>query len=227
MFSTGSRGAVNPMPISLSLDDVIVVVVREGAMEWDIRRDGRAWSGGEGFQRYSLTPERFELIDGRLFWSDDDRVNLLAMLLENVGADQAVRLGDPRVWIEAVEGLRVDSEIDGAGPDPDLPAGAEDLSAEARACAGLLGRFMSDLSEEYWAAGWLHDLEFILWRAVQEDAGRFDAASVARLRYLSSKCGGWVVWHESPQYRRWVSLAEWEGRYAEWRGRQHEDDEQV
>jgi hypothetical protein len=75
-------------------------------MEWDIRREGRAWGGAEGYQRFTLTPEKFELIGGKLFWSEEDRVNLLGLLLENVGADRAVRLGDPRVWMEAVEGLR-------------------------------------------------------------------------------------------------------------------------
>ena len=92
-------------------------------MKWDIRREGRAWSGDEGLERYNLTPEKFEMCEGRLFWSDADRVNLLALLLENVGADRAVRLGDPRVWMEAVEGLRVEAEIgrEGAEADGDLP----------------------------------------------------------------------------------------------------------
>jgi hypothetical protein len=90
-------------------------------MEWDIRREGRAWGGAEGLQRYSLTPEKFELFDGKLFWSEEDRVKLLGLLLENVGADRAVRLGDPRVWMEAVEGLRVESANDGGGPAPDGP----------------------------------------------------------------------------------------------------------
>jgi hypothetical protein len=32
-------------------------------------------------------------------------VKLLGLLLENVGADRAVRLGDPSVWRSAVEAL--------------------------------------------------------------------------------------------------------------------------
>lgn len=91
-------------------------------MEWDIRREGRAWNGEDGFQRYSLTPEKFEMIDGKLFWTDEDRVNVLALLLENVGADRAVRLGNPRVWSEAVEGLRAAAEGGGGpsdGPESD------------------------------------------------------------------------------------------------------------
>ena len=55
--------------------------------------------------RYALTPEKIEMINGKLFGSDDERLALLALLLENVGADQAVRLGDPAVWRAAVAAL--------------------------------------------------------------------------------------------------------------------------
>ena len=72
---------------------------------WDIRREGRAWKGEEAWQRFELTPEKLELIEGRILWDDNERVKLLGLLLENVGADRAVRLGDPAVWRAAVEGL--------------------------------------------------------------------------------------------------------------------------
>jgi hypothetical protein len=75
------------------------------AVSWDIRREGRAWHGGEGRARFELTPEKFEMAGGRLFWSETDRLTVLALLLENVGADAAVRLGDPDIWREAVRGL--------------------------------------------------------------------------------------------------------------------------
>jgi hypothetical protein len=70
--------------------------------DWDIRREGRAWPSEEAWQRYELTPEKLEMIDGKLLWDDEARVNLLGLLLENVGADRAVRLGDPRVWQLAI-----------------------------------------------------------------------------------------------------------------------------
>jgi hypothetical protein len=72
---------------------------------WDIRRDGRAWKGEEARQRFDLTPEKLEMIGGKILWDDDERVKLLGLLLENVGADRAVKLGDPAVWRAAVEGL--------------------------------------------------------------------------------------------------------------------------
>jgi len=74
-------------------------------VKWDIRREGRAWTGDEAMQRYNLTPEKFEMYQGKLFWSDEDRLNMLGLMLENVGADQAVRLGDPAVWRAAVAAL--------------------------------------------------------------------------------------------------------------------------
>jgi hypothetical protein len=73
-------------------------------VDWDIRRKGRAW-GANAFKRLELTPEKFEMYKGKLFWSDRERLLLLGLLLENVGVDAAVRLGDPKVWREAVSDL--------------------------------------------------------------------------------------------------------------------------
>jgi hypothetical protein len=38
------------------------------------------------------------MVDGKLLWSGEDGETLLALLLENVGADRAAQLGDPEVW---------------------------------------------------------------------------------------------------------------------------------
>lgn len=73
-------------------------------VDWDIRREGRAW-GDEASDRWELTPEKFEMWEGRLFFDEEERILLLGLLLENVGADAAVRLGDPNVWRAAVAAL--------------------------------------------------------------------------------------------------------------------------
>jgi hypothetical protein len=52
-----------------------------------------------------LTPDKNELIRGKLYWRDEDCLTMLALLLENIGADQAVRLGNPQVWREAIAAL--------------------------------------------------------------------------------------------------------------------------
>jgi hypothetical protein len=72
---------------------------------WDIRREGRRWSGDEAMARFALTPEKFEMYEGRLFGSEAERVILLGLLLENIGADRAVRLGNPDVWRHAIREL--------------------------------------------------------------------------------------------------------------------------
>jgi hypothetical protein len=63
--------------------------------KWDIRNEGRAWGKDEAWPRFVLTPEKIEMVEGKLLSTEEDRETLLALLLENVGADRAVRLGDP------------------------------------------------------------------------------------------------------------------------------------
>ena len=75
-------------------------------VDWDIRREGRTWVGDEALRRLELTPEKFEMNRGRLFWDEEERLLLLGLLLENVGVNAAVRLGDPNVWRAAVAELR-------------------------------------------------------------------------------------------------------------------------
>jgi hypothetical protein len=73
--------------------------------DWQIGNAGRAWRGDEAESRFFMTPEKIEMVDGKLLWSDADRETLLCLLLENVGADRAVQFGDPEVWRSAVTKL--------------------------------------------------------------------------------------------------------------------------
>jgi len=45
------------------------------------------------------------MVKGKLLSAEEDPETLLALLLENVGADRAVQLGDPDVWRAAVAKL--------------------------------------------------------------------------------------------------------------------------
>ena len=76
------------------------------AFNWNIGIEGRAWAGLEAKQRHDALPARLEVIGGKLLWSDEERLVLLAALLENVEALKAVELGDPQVWRAAVARLR-------------------------------------------------------------------------------------------------------------------------
>jgi hypothetical protein len=60
-------------------------------INWDIHLEGRTWSRKEFDERWPLTPEKFELHDGKMFWLEEERIiHLLGMLLEQVGAEKAI-----------------------------------------------------------------------------------------------------------------------------------------
>ncbi|HSB73992.1 MAG TPA: hypothetical protein VLH58_03055 [Candidatus Methylomirabilis sp.] len=69
-------------------------------MHWDIRRHGQPIT----IEQYQSLPEApLELLSGYLYPSEEDRLALLGALLQNVGVEAAVRLGDPAVWREAIQ----------------------------------------------------------------------------------------------------------------------------
>lgn len=72
--------------------------------EWDIRREGRNWAGEEFDKRIYQAPEKIEFRGG-IFIGERERLTVLAMLLENLGIDKAVRLGNPSDWKAAVAEL--------------------------------------------------------------------------------------------------------------------------
>ena len=73
-------------------------------VDWDIRRAGRSWRK-EATQRWKVTPEKIEMVDGKLFDTDEQRLMMLGMLLESLGVDRADGLGDPQVWRDALAAL--------------------------------------------------------------------------------------------------------------------------
>ena len=60
--------------------------------EWDIQREGRVWSHEEFNRRIYQAPEKIEYTGG-IFTYEDERLTVLAMLLENLGINKAVQLG--------------------------------------------------------------------------------------------------------------------------------------
>jgi hypothetical protein len=73
-------------------------------VRWDIRGEGRSWTEQEFRSRVDLRPEKLEVWEGKLLFSDEERLALLGLLLENMGADAAVKLGSSGTWREAVLG---------------------------------------------------------------------------------------------------------------------------
>ncbi len=72
--------------------------------EWNIRREGRQWTHEEFQKRLYQVPNKIEFAGG-IFVSDSERLTVLAMLLENLGIDQVIRLGNPADWKAAVAAL--------------------------------------------------------------------------------------------------------------------------
>lgn len=72
--------------------------------DWDIRREGRQWTDEEYDRRMYQAPEKIEYVGG-IFDGDRQRITVLAMLLENLGIDKAVQLGNPADWKAAVDDL--------------------------------------------------------------------------------------------------------------------------
>ena len=84
----------------------------------------------------------------------------------------------------------------------------------------LLVHTMRDLSQEYWCAGWLSNLEFELWAFVQdEDAhwrkflGRSDRKW---LQQLANDAEGWYYWSdEDPVGEKFIPMEDWLKMYEE------------
>jgi hypothetical protein len=58
--------------------------------DWDIRREGRRWTKEEFDRRLYQAPEKIEFAGG-IFASEQERLTVLAMLLENLGIDFSFR----------------------------------------------------------------------------------------------------------------------------------------
>ncbi|CAN5751628.1 MAG: hypothetical protein H0T77_01135 [Pyrinomonadaceae bacterium] len=61
--------------------------------EWKIEREGHEWKGDEFNKRIYQAPEKIEYV-GAIFVDEGERLTVLAMLLENLGVDKAVQIGN-------------------------------------------------------------------------------------------------------------------------------------
>jgi len=80
-----------------------------------------------------------------------------------------------------------------------------------------LADFMSHLSERYWSAGWMTDLEVRLWDALQNNGKIFEGLSLEphehrELAALSKACGGWIYFEGSDEASAEVLAREPGGR---------------
>jgi len=75
----------------------------------------------------------------------------------------------------------------------------------------ILLRIMRDLSEEYYAAGWMSGLEHYLWNL----ALRQNTVEGQMLLYCAETSGGWWIWDDKAGGHVFVPLAAWKSAYRE------------
>ncbi len=84
---------------------------------WNIRREGRGWTPEEFTARAErLLGVELEMSGGKLFGSEKTRRLVLGMLLENMGMDAVVRLGDLASWKEAVVAVEQEPHVTREAP---------------------------------------------------------------------------------------------------------------
>jgi len=99
-------------------------------------------------------------------------------------------------------------------------ANAAKLAGSNADAAKLLVNLMSDISEECYCAGWLSDCEYTLWGLKDKPESTWGMGVVTtfdctELRRLSAECGGWWIFDSEAGGNVFLTLAEWEPRYAE------------
>jgi hypothetical protein len=78
---------------------------------------------------------------------------------------------------------------------------------------------MSDISEDYYAAGWLANLEYYLWSMVvggdtKFGLGRVSGEEIANLKQLHDKAGGWW-YYDDDLSEQFLTTEEWLIMYDE------------
>lgn len=78
---------------------------------------------------------------------------------------------------------------------------------------------MRHVSQEGYSAGWLQDLEYDLWKIVEEGPQEFGfhwigPDRIAKLRKLSELAEGWIVYEDVPT---WIPMPLWLERYRTWK----------
>jgi len=81
--------------------------------------------------------------------------------------------------------------------------------------ARLLARLMSDLSEDYFCAGWLIGCEYALWADLTgskvhgEAAWGISVEEKEELRVAHELAGGWIMWPQDTPDRTYLTTEEW------------------
>ena len=69
---------------------------------FEIGLEGRLWTVDRLYALDTVLPEKMELIDGKLFWSERHRIGMLSAMLEQVGLVETVKQAPKELWLEAL-----------------------------------------------------------------------------------------------------------------------------
>ena len=72
---------------------------------FDIGLEGRRWTVDRYYALDDVLPERMELLDGKLFHGERQRLGMLGAMLEQVGLAKAVTLAPKELWLQALDQL--------------------------------------------------------------------------------------------------------------------------
>ncbi len=80
--------------------------------EWPVERTPKRFSGDEFSAMVDRFPARVDCCDGMIGENHQQRLLMLAILIENVGIDEVVKIGPLQLWIDAVnaESSRVEDK---------------------------------------------------------------------------------------------------------------------
>jgi hypothetical protein len=86
----------------------------------------------------------------------------------------------------------------------------------------MLAEYMSNISEKYFCAGWMGNLEYDLWGILKygEKAAEYELyplliSEALTLQELSRDADGWVIWDDEVG-EKFIPLEEWEKLYREY-----------
>lgn len=66
---------------------------------------------------------------------------------------------------------------------------------------GMLHNFMSEISERCWSAGWMHNLEYVLWDVLTNGERKYGQSFITgedinTLKQLSEEANCWIVFDD-------------------------------
>ena len=89
----------------------------------------------------------------------------------------------------------------------------KDLDLEQRSLAD----FMSQISERCWSAGWIENLEYVLWNALITGPMKYGQDFIRQedidtLKQLSQKANCWIIFDKELEEKH-ITLNDWQRKY--------------